>query len=93
MLAATGAWLALLVLLASGRILCRLAPAAYMFPDNYTTASGVNFTFNNIAVNFTQAEDMCNQQCGHLTSYSSQIEQADVEVWYIEQVGGPFSAW
>jgi hypothetical protein len=79
-------WLMLQALRGPATHLACLLPAAYLYPDNYTTSSGVNFTFNNIAVNFTRAEDMCNQQCGHLASYSSQIEQADVESWYIEQV-------
>jgi hypothetical protein len=62
-----------------------------MFPDNYTTASGVNFTFNNIALNGSAAEDMCNDQCGHLASYTSLTEQNDVEQFYIQSVGGPSS--
>ena len=57
-----------------------------MYPDNYTTASGVNFTFNNIAVDADRAEDMCNEQCGHLASYTSLTEQNDVENFYISNV-------
>jgi hypothetical protein len=58
-----------------------------MYPDNYTTASGVNFTFNNILLKGPAAEDMCNDQCGHLASYTSLTEQNDVEQFYIQSVG------
>jgi hypothetical protein len=58
-----------------------------MYPDNYTTASGVNFTFNNIALSGSAAEDMCNDQCGHMASYTSLTEQNDVEQFYIQNVG------
>jgi hypothetical protein len=60
--------------------------AAYTGPDNYTNAQGVSWTFNNLATNQSEAQAMCNKQCGHLASYTSAQEQYDVEQFYISNV-------
>ena len=62
------------------------AAAEYTGPDNYTNAQGVSWTYNNLAVNQSDAEAMCNRQCGHLASYISAQEQYDVEQFYISNV-------
>jgi hypothetical protein len=62
--------------------------AAYTGPDNFTAASGVNFTFHNLWLSQQDAEDMCGSDCGHLVAYTSLVEQADTEGFYIDNVGG-----
>lgn len=64
-------------------------PAAYTGPDNFTSANGVNYTFNNLALNQSASQALCNRQCGHLASYLTAQEQADVEIFYIDNVRGP----
>ena len=65
-----------------------LTSAVYTGPDNYTNAQGVSWTFNNLATNQSEAQAMCNKQCGHLASYTSAQEQNDVEQFYISNVRG-----
>jgi hypothetical protein len=56
-------------------------------PDNYTSASGASYSFNNIPLGFAEAEAICNAQCGHLAAYPNLPEQNDVEQYYINRVG------
>ena len=55
-------------------------------PDNYTSASGISYSFNNIPLGFAEAEAICNTQCGHLAAYPNLPEQNDVEQYYIGRV-------
>jgi hypothetical protein len=55
-------------------------------PDNYTSASGISYSFNNIPLGFADAEAICNTQCGHLAAYPNLPEQNDVEQYYIGRV-------
>lgn len=57
-------------------------------PDNFTAASGANYSFNNIPLGFSDAEAACNLQCGHLASYVNLPEQNNVEQHFISTVGG-----
>ncbi len=46
------------------------------------------FKLSNRRTDPDSAEAYCNDVGGHLSQYTSQEEQADVEKWYIRRVGG-----
>ncbi len=46
----------------------------------------MHFTFNPVPKNFDDAEASCNSQGGHLATYSSVAEHADVEKHFIDLV-------
>lgn len=48
-------------------------------PFKFVSSSGVAFNFHNTPVSFEEAEKVCNQECGHIASYSSLAEQNEVE--------------
>lgn len=55
-------------------------------PDNYTSASGALYTFNNMPLGFDDALAVCVAQCGHLATYFNLPEQNDVEQYYVSKV-------
>ena len=52
-----------------------------------TSSSGAVFSFNYWQRNASEAQTHCNQQGGHLASFSSLLEQAEVEQAFIDGVG------
>ncbi len=56
-------------------------------PDNYTSASGARYSFNNMPLGFDDAQAVCVAQCGHLAAYFNLPEQNDVEQYYASKVG------
>jgi hypothetical protein len=55
-------------------------------PINMTSSSGVVFSFNYWLRGTVDAQKHCNQQGGHLASYSSMLEQNEVEQAFIAGV-------
>jgi hypothetical protein len=47
------------------------------------------YLLNIAPLNFIDAEESCRQSGGHLTSYHSEEEQADVERYFVNTGGGP----
>jgi hypothetical protein len=68
-------------------------PAAYqVFP--YTSKTHKNtYNFNNEPMDQEHAEETCKCQGGHLVSYSSAPEQAEVEKYFVDMVSWPGCLW
>jgi hypothetical protein len=67
-----------------------LLPAASgtLPPQPYQATDGSSFQFNNLQADANGAEMGCQKQCGHLASYSSLSQQAEVEAYYEAAVSG-----
>jgi hypothetical protein len=62
--------------------ICEVAPPMPSRP--YTASTGNAFRFYATPLNKTDAEVECNMYGGHLASYLSLAEQAEVEQWYMD---------
>jgi hypothetical protein len=54
----------------------------------YKSSTGSSYTYNPIPLGWDAAQVSCNEQGGHLASYRSAPEQAEVELFYINGVSG-----
>jgi hypothetical protein len=62
--------------------ICRISGGAGYV---YNSTTNQTFIFTPAVKNFTDAEQSCQDQGGHLASYSSEAEQAEVEKYYVSQ--------
>jgi hypothetical protein len=69
----------------SPAILCPAAPGFFHYTSNSTNNSYILSTYTNYSHSAAQA--YCNRQGGHLVAWASAEEQAEVEQYYITQVG------
>jgi hypothetical protein len=58
----------------------RAAPGAYIYVSNTTNST---YILNTTKTDFKAAQRACNNQGGHLVSYSSAAEQVEVESYYV----------
>jgi hypothetical protein len=67
-------------------VCARAAAPGSIPPINMTSSSGVVFSFNYWMRATVDAQKHCNQQGGHLASYSSMLEQNEVEQAFVAGV-------
>jgi hypothetical protein len=71
--------------------LCAAAAEGALMPPPTTADGGTDFVLKLNRVSYDEAEDCCNQLCGHLAAYTSQEEQLQVgPAWpLVLWLGGP----